>query len=187
MGGFIIFLVIILILVVIAIVFYNSLVSSKNQVEDTLAQIDVQLKRRHDLIPNLVETVKGYADFEKSTLENVIQARNSAAQVDVKQDIQKAADAENALTGTLSKLFALTENYPDLKANQSFLELQRELSDTENKVAASRQIYNQTVRDYNTKIDSVPTNFIAQMFSFKKAEYFEIENAEEREAPEVKF
>ncbi len=161
------------ILVLLFFVFqYNGLVRLRNRVENSWAQIDVQLKRRYDLIPNLVETVKGYASHEKDTLDAVIQARNSAMS---SAGPAEAAQNENMLTGTLKSLFALSEAYPDLKANQNFLELQEELTSTESRIAFARQHYNDSVLGYNTKIQTVPTNVIAGMFSFTEREYFEVE------------
>jgi LemA protein len=153
--------------------------------KEALSDIDVQLKRRFDLIPNLVETVKGYAGHEKEVLENVTKARASVAEAD--GDPIDRAESENMLTNTLKTLFAVSENYPDLKANANFLELQRELSDTENKIQASRRFYNTVVRDYNTKIDAVPTNIIARMFNFTAEPFFKVETAEEREPVKVEF
>ncbi|MCU0679121.1 MAG: LemA family protein, partial [Planctomycetes bacterium] len=147
----------------------------------------VQLKRRYDLIPNLVETVKGYAAHERETLEKVIQARNAAMQAQAGGDAQKQAEAENALSATLKSIFALAENYPNLKANENFLELQRELTDTEDKIQASRRFYNGNVRDFNTKLQIFPTNIIGNMLGFKSREFFEIAEAKEREAVQVKF
>jgi LemA protein len=163
---------------------YNSLVLSRNQVQNAWAQIDVQLKRRHDLIPNLVETAKGYVKHERGTLEAITQARSAAMQA---TGAVAAAKAEGALSDALSKFFLVVENYPDLKANQNFLALQEELSSTENKVAFSRQFYNDQVLLFNVKIETVPTNIVAGMFSFKKAELFQVESAEERAAPKVSF
>ena len=163
---------------------YNGLVRLRNQLENAWAQIDVQLKRRHDLIPNLVETVKGYAKHERGTLEAVIQARNIAVNA---KTVGERAEAENVLTGALKSLFAVAEAYPDLKANQNFLRLQEELSSTENKVAFSRQFYNDSVMTYNTRIEIFPTNLIATMFNFGRREFFEVKVETEREAPKVSF
>ena len=178
---------IIVILILAIIGMYNSLIRLKNRVDEAWSDIDVQLKRRYNLIPNLIETVKGYASHEKETLEKVVQARNAAMQAQSGGDVKKAAEAENMLSSTLKSIFALSESYPDLKANQNFLELQRELSDTENKIQASRRFYNGNVRDFNTKIQVFPTNIIAGMLNFKAREFFEIEEAEEREVVKVKF
>jgi len=151
---------------------YNRLVSLRNRFKNAFSQIDVQLKRRYDLIPNLVETVKGYATHERETLDAVIQARNSAMSAHGPAD---QAQNENALTGTLKSLFALSEAYPDLKANTNFLELQEELTSTESRIAFARQHYNDSVLGYNTKIETVPANIVAGMFNFTQREYFEVE------------
>jgi LemA protein len=161
---------------------YNNLVQFRNQVKNAWAQIDVQLKRRHDLIPNLVETVKGYAKHERETLENLTRARSMAVDAKGVKDISRA---EGELSHAISRLMLVMENYPDLKANQNFLALQEELSSTENKVAFSRQAYNDQVLFYNNKIQMFPSNIIAGMFSFQQEEFFEIENKAEREAPRV--
>jgi LemA protein len=163
---------------------YNSLVRMRNQVKEAWSDIDVQLKRRHNLIPNVVQTVKGYATHERDTLDSVTQARAKAISADSPAD---AAKAENMLSSTLKTLFAVSENYPDLKANANFLELQRELSDTENKIQSARRFYNSNVRDFNTRVESVPTNIIANMFSFKQAEFFELDDEAARSVPEVSF
>jgi LemA protein len=174
---------------------YNRLVSLRNRVRNQFSQIDVQLTRRYDLIPNLVEAVKGYMGHERNTLEAVIQARNTAV-AGLKQAsanptdpdaIQALATAETTLGGTLGRLFALAESYPDLKANQNMMQLQEELGSTENRVAFARQAFNDAVMTYNTACESVPTNFIAGMFSFKHAEFLEIKEPEKREAPKVSF
>lgn len=169
------------------IAMYNGLIRLKNRVDEAWSDIDVQLKRRYDLIPNLVETVKGYAAHEKDTLERVIKARNEAMAIQNSGDAEKKAEAENALSSTLKSIFALSESYPDLKANQNFLELQRELTDTEDKIQASRRFYNGNVRDFNTKLQVFPTNIMAGMLGFKAREFFEIAEAKEREAVQVKF
>ena len=174
---------IIVILIIFFIAQYNSLVKLKNQTEEAWSSIDVQLKRRHDLIPNLVETVKGYAKHERETLENVIRARNMALNA---KDIEERAEAENFLTGTLKSLFALSENYPDLKANQNFLQLQNTLNEIEDNIQNARRYYNAVVRDLNTKIETFPSNIVANMFNFKKRGYFEIPEAE-KEPVQVKF
>ncbi|HVM61550.1 MAG TPA: LemA family protein [Verrucomicrobiae bacterium] len=163
---------------------YNSLIRLRNQLENAWAQIDVQLKRRHDLIPNLVETVKGYAKHESGTLEAVIQARNMAVSA---KTVGERAEAENVLTGALKSLFAVAEAYPDLKANQNFLALQEELTSTENKISFSRQFYNDTVMTFNTRLEVFPTNVIAGMFHFARHDFFEVKAEEEREAPKVQF
>jgi LemA protein len=161
------------IIAIYALVTYNGLVSMRNRIENAWAQIDVQLKRRYDLIPNLVETVKGYASHERETLEAVIQARNTAMTAQGPQD---QAAAENLITGALKSVFALSEAYPDLKANQNFLNLQEELTGTEGRIAYARQFYNDTVYAYNTKIQSVPSNIIANQFNFAEREYFEVDD-----------
>lgn len=174
--------------VIVAIIgMYNSLIRLKNRVEEAWSDIDVQLKRRHDLIPNLVETVKGYASHEKETFEKVVRARNAAMSAQSGGDPKAQAQAENMLSSTLKSIFALSESYPDLKANQNFLELQKELADTENKIQASRRFYNGNVRDFNTKLQVFPTNVIANMLGFKDREFFEIEEAKERENVKVEF
>lgn len=174
-------------LLAIVIGMYNSLIRLKNRVEEAWSDIDVQLKRRYDLIPNLVETVKGYASHEKETFEKVTAARTAAMNAQEQGDAKKQAEAENMLSSTLKSIFALSENYPDLKANQNFLELQRELSDTENKIQASRRFYNGNVRDFNTKLEVFPTNIIGNMLGFKSREYFEIEDEKERDNIKVSF
>jgi LemA protein len=186
-------------IVVVAILWlagsYNGFITFINRAKEAWADIDVQLKRRHDLIPNLVNTVKGYATHEKETLDAVIQARNNAAQVHIDASnadaatIAKMSQAEAGLSGALGKLFALSESYPDLKANQNFLELQKELTDTENKIQAARRFYNTNVRDLNTKIESFPANIVAKMFNFKKMELFALSENDRTavEPVEVKF
>jgi LemA protein len=165
---------------------YNSLVQNRNHVKEAWADIDVQLKRRYDLIPNLVNTVKGSANFETSTLEKVVAAR---AQAMGAQTQKEHADAENALSGTLKSLFALSENYPDLKSNQNFIALQSELSDTENKIQAARRFYNTNVMSYNTMTQMVPANLFAKAFGFTESDFFELaENEQAAKNPvEVKF
>lgn len=174
---------------------YNRLVQLRNRYKNAFAQIDVQLKRRYDLIPNLVETAKGYMKHERETLEAVIAARNGAASARERaaQDpgeggaMRELATAETALTGTLGRLFALAEAYPDLKANQNMAQLQEELTSTENKVAFARQSYNDAVTQYNTARETIPTNIIASAFSFAPAELFELKSEQERAAPKVSF
>ncbi|MEW6104726.1 MAG: LemA family protein [bacterium] len=163
---------------------YNTLVSLKKRVENAWSQIDVQLKRRYDLIPNLVEAAKGYIVHERQTLENVVKARQQAIDV---SGVQEQAKAENFLTSSLRSLFAVVENYPDLKANQNILALQEELASTENKIAFARQYYNDEVMRLNTLISTFPTNLIANWFKFSHSEFFEIEDLLHREAPKVKF
>ncbi len=165
---------------------YNGLVRLRNQVKNAWAQIDVQLKRRHDLIPNLMETVKGYMKHERETLEAVTEARN-LAQKAIGTGVGSQAKAEGELKGALSRLLAVAENYPDLKANQNFLALQEELASTENKISFSRQYYNDSVLTYNNKIQMVPSNIIAGMFGFKTGEFFEVTVPGEREVPKVSF
>lgn len=174
----------VIVLIVLWLIFdYNGLVKLKNRAKEAWSDIDVQLKRRYDLIPNLVQTVKGYATHERELFEKVTQARASAMSA---QGIKEKAGAENMLSDTLKSLFAVAENYPDLKASVNFLELQRELSDTENKIQAARRFYNTNVRDLNIKIESFPTNVIADMFGFKQMELFEAQNTE-KEAVKVTF
>ena len=163
---------------------YNSLVKIKNRTKEAWADIDVQLKRRYNLIPNLMETVKGYASHEKGVFEKVTQAR---AQAMGAQNVEEKAKAENMLSNTLKSLFAVSENYPDLKASQNFLELQRELRDTEDKIQAARRFYNTNVRDLNIKRESFPSSIVAQMFNFKKMDLFELQEVEQREVPKVNF
>ncbi len=160
---------------------YNSLVTLRNRVKNAWSQIDVQLKRRYDLIPNLVETVKDYMEYEQETLQQVIQARNAA--IDAEGPAQQGM-AENALTGALRQLFALVENYPDLKANENVLALQEELTSTENKISFARQHYNDMVMTLNTRIQQFPANIVAGMFNFGEQEFFEIEGGE-REVPKM--
>jgi LemA protein len=163
---------------------YNRFISLVNRSKEAWSDIDVQLKRRYDLIPNLVETVKGYAKHESTTFDNVTKARTAAMSAGTLADKSKA---ENMLEGTLKSLFAVAEAYPDLKANQNFLELQRELSDTENKIQSSRRFYNGNVRDLNTAVESFPGNIIAGMFKFSKMEFFELDNEAAREPVKVGF
>ncbi|MDD3498120.1 MAG: LemA family protein [Candidatus Moranbacteria bacterium] len=169
------------------IALYNGLIRLKNRVDEAWSDIDVQLKRRYDLIPNLISTVKGYAAHESATFQKVTEARTAAMTAHESGDAKAQAKAENMLSDTLKSIFALAENYPDLKANQSFLELQRELSDTEDKIQASRRFYNGNVRDFNTKIELFPNNIIAGMLKFTKREFFEVENEKERENVKVEF
>ena len=175
---------VIVVLVLYLIAAYNGLVRLRNRVREGWAQIDVQLKRRYDLIPNLIETVKGYASHERETLEQVVQARQQG--IDAK-GVGEQAQAENMITAALGRLFALSEAYPDLKANQNFLALQEELTSTENKIAFSRQAYNDQVLFYNNKIQMFPSNIVAGMFSFKESEFFELEDDSERKTPKVDF
>lgn len=168
---------------------YNGLVKSKIRADEALSDITVQMKRRLDLIPNILETVKGYAKHEKEVLEDVTKARTAAMSVP-EGDIHKQAEADNALSATLKSLFAVSENYPDLKANQNFIQLQEELVDTEDKIQASRRFYNANVRDFNTKIKVFPTNMIAGMLGFKDYEFFEVDDEEKSQVEkpvDVKF
>jgi len=164
---------------------YNSLIRTRQHVRESWSGIDTELKRRYDLIPNLVETVKGYATHEQETLDAVIQARNAA--VASTGSVAQQAQDENALIGTLRQLFALSEAYPDLKANQNFLELQRELTVTEDRIQAARRFYNANVRDLNTKVEVFPSNILASMFGIGPEEFFEVEDAAVRETPKVDF
>jgi LemA protein len=180
-----IFLIIVGIIVLWFVFSYNGFITLKNRAKEAWADIEVQLKRRYDLIPNLVNTVKGYAAHEAGTLEKVTAARTMAMQAGTASE---HAQAENMLSGALKSLFAIAEAYPDLKANTNFLELQRELSDTENKIQAARRFYNGNVRDFNTKLESVPSNIIGSMFGFKKFDFFDIDdNGVESQPVEVKF
>jgi LemA protein len=163
---------------------YNGLVRLRNQVKNAWAQIDVQLKRRYDLIPNLIETVKGYASHERETLEQVTKARQRGIDA---SDVQEQQEAENMITGALRQLFALSEAYPNLKANQNFLQLQEELASTENKIGFARQYYNDSVQQFNTRQQMFPANLVASTFGFQPAEFFEIEEAAAREVPKVEF
>lgn len=187
MAILLILLVVAAVIVIWAIAIYNGLIKLKNRVDEAWSDIDVQLKRRYDLIPNLISTVKGYAAHESQTFEKVTEARNKAMQAQNTGDAKAQAEAENMLSGTLKSIFALAENYPDLKANQNFLELQRELSDTEDKIQASRRFYNGNVRDFNIKIELFPNNIFAGMLNFTKREFFEIANEAEKENIKVEF
>ncbi len=193
------FILLVLILFALVVVFvigaYNKLVSLRNRYKNAYAQIDVQLKRRYDLIPNLVETAKGYIKHERGTLEAVVAARNAASAANMKAAqnpgdataMKELAGAEASLTGTLGRLFAVAEAYPDLKANQTMASLMEELTSTENKVAFARQAYNDNIMLYNTTRETFPTNIMAGMFNFASAELFAIENAAEKQAPKVSF
>ncbi|MFZ5364326.1 MAG: LemA family protein [Patescibacteria group bacterium] len=174
-------------IVVWLIATYNGLITLRNRTDEAWSDIDVQLKRRYDLIPNLVEAVKGYAGHEKEVFEKVTLARAAAIDAEKSGNPAEIAKTENMLAGTLKSLFAVAESYPDLKASQNFLQLQDELSDTENKVQAARRFYNGNVRDFNIKLEKFPTNMIAGMLGFKSKQFFEIEEAAQREAPAVKF
>ena len=175
--------VIVLLLIIWIVAAYNGLISLRNRKDDQWSQIDVQLKRGADLIPNLVETVKGYAKHEKGTLEDVVKARNNFVTASTPEEEMKAS---GEMTQALSRLFALSENYPDLKANQNFVSLQNDLKETEDKISIARQFYNDTVLTYNNKVEMVPSNIVAGLFGFKKAAFFEIEEAD-KAAPKVSF
>ena len=185
---------VIAVIVLAFIYFYNNFVKLTQRAKEAWADIDVQLKRRYDLIPNLIETVKGYAAHERETLESVTEARTTATQTHVDpsnvtpEQISAMAGAESALTGALGRLIAISENYPDLKANQNFVELQRELSDTENKIQAARRFYNSNVQALNVALQSFPSNLVGKMFNFKSEPYFELEaESVEREPVKVNF
>ncbi len=180
-------IVILAVLIVWVIAVFNSLVRLKNRSKEAWSDIDVQLKRRYDLIPNLIETVKGYASHEKQIFENLAEARKEAMTAEKEGDPKKIEKAENRLSETLKSLFAVSENYPDLKASENFLELQRELRDTEDKIQASRRFYNNNVKSLNTKIESFPSNIIAKIFNFEKVDFFKVEKPEEKEPVNVKF
>ena len=184
MKWLIVVVVVLVLLVIYVISKYNSLVSARNKVKDGWAQIDVQLKRRADLIPNLVETVKGYATHEKDTLEEVIKARNTFTTAN---SVEEEIDANNQITTALNKLFALSEAYPELKANTNFLSLQNDLKDVEEKISYSRQFYNDIVLKYNNLVEMFPSNIVAKLFGFKQSKFFEIENAKDKETPKVSF
>lgn len=186
---------IVLIVVLVVVVFligffiknYNALVVLRNKVRNSFSQIDVQLKRRFDMIPNLVETVKGYAKHEESIFGEFARARGLYAQAAKNGNLHEMADADKGFTAALSRLMVVSEQYPELKANTNFIELMEQLKDTENKIAFSRQFYNDTVMKYNNQIELFPSNIVAGMFNFKAAEFFEVSKAEEREAVKVKF
>lgn len=177
-------LIVVAVLALWVIAIFNALIKLRNRTKEAWSDIDVQLKRRYNLIPNLVETVKGYASHEKGVFEKVSEARSRAMGA---QSPKEKGEAENALTGTLKTLFAVSESYPELKASANFVELQRELRDTEDKVQASRRFYNGNVRDLNIKIESFPNSIIANLFNFKRMELFELTAATEREVPQVNF
>ncbi len=185
----VIILVIIVLVVLATVIIYNGLVRSKNRVEEAFSDITVQMKRRFDLIPNLVETVKGYASHEKTVLEDVTKARTAAMGAS-ESDPNALAKTDNALSGTLKSLFAVAENYPDLKANENFKHLQEELVDAEDKIMAARRFYNNNVRDFNTKLKVFPTNMFANMLNFKPASFFDVTDAERADVDkpvDVKF
>jgi LemA protein len=175
----------VLVLVIYLIATYNGFVVLKNRIKEAASDIEVQLKRRYDLIPNLVETVKGYATHEKSTLEAVIDARNVA--MSVSGNIENKSQTENALSGTLKSLFALSENYPNLKANENFLKLQDELTDTENKIQAARRFYNTNVLANNSKLEQFPANIIGNMFGFQTAQFFNLNEEAAKQPVKVSF
>lgn len=177
-------IIIIAVILLAVVTIYNNLVRLRQRVKEAWSDIDVQLKRRYDLIPNLVETVKGYATHERELLERVTEARTRAMGAGSPKE---KADAENMLSGTLKTLFAVSENYPQLKANENFLELQKELSDTENKIQAARRFYNGNVMELNTKVESFPTNIVAGAFGFKQEEFFELQEEAAKEPVQVKF
>lgn len=187
MNGIWIVVLILVVFAVYAVSIYNGFILLKNRVDEAWSDIEVQMKRRYDLIPNLVETVKGYAKHESSTLEKVIQARNIA--MANQGNVKEAAQSENVLTGALKSVFALSESYPELKANTNFMDLQRELRDTEDKLQAARRFYNGNVLALNTKIDMFPSNIVASMFHFEKRDFFELaeEEKEARNAVKVQF
>ncbi|MEI6518487.1 MAG: LemA family protein [bacterium] len=182
-GPLIVAIALVVIIIFMFVGIYNRLVNLREMIRNAWSQIDVQLKRRHDLIPNLIETVKGYSNFESSTLEKVIQARNMAMSATTIEDKQQA---ENTLSGTLKSLFALSESYPDLKANASYMQLQEELTATESKIAFARQYYNDTVNVFNASIKTFPTVMFAASWGFSEQKYFEVVDAD-REVPQVKF
>jgi LemA protein len=184
MTGLVVVLIIIGVVAFAAIGIYNGLITLRNRADNAWAQVDVQLRRRYDLIPNLVETVKGYAAHEKETFQKVTEARSQAINAGT---VAEQGKAENMLTGALKSLFAVVESYPDLKANQNFLMLQEELAGTEGKISYARQFYNDTVMKFNTKQQVFPSNIIAGMFNFHEKEYFEIEEPEAKEPVKVKF
>ncbi len=180
-------LVLFIAIVLWAIYAYNRFVTLRNRVKEAWADIDVQLKRRYDLIPNLVETVKGYASHEREVFQKVTEARANAISAEQTGDPKKVGEAENQLSGALKSLFAVSENYPDLKASENFLELQREIRDTEDKIQASRRFYNNNVKYLNTRVEVFPASIIAKIFDINKEDFFEIENEEERENVKVSF
>ena len=180
-------LAVVVVLGLIVMGIYNGLVSRRNEAKNSWSQIDVQLKRRYDLIPNLVETVKGYMQHEKETLENVVKARQQAVDLRNAGNIGELMKADGALTQSLGRLFAVAESYPDLKANQNMIQLQEELTSTENRIGFARQAYNDAVMKMNNGIEQFPSNIIAGMFQFKQGEFFEVESQEERKAVKVSF
>ena len=187
MTGMIIFAVVVIALGLFLMGMYNGLVRARNEVGNAWSQIDVQLNRRHDLIPNLVETVKGYMNHERETLEAVVKARQQAVNITGGASMEEKARIESQLSQTLKTLFAVSENYPQLRANENFLALQEELASTENKISFSRQYYNDSVLSLNNKVEMFPTNIFAGMFNFKKSSFFEVESADVRKPVAVKF
>jgi LemA protein len=185
MGTLLVIIIVLVVLGLLVIAPYNTLVRSRNEVKNAWSSIDVQLKRRYDLIPNLIETVKGYAGHERKTLEAVVQARQQA--INSSGNAEERAKVENALTSALRSLFAVAEAYPDLKANQNFLALQEELANTENKIGFARQFYNDAVKLYKNRVEMFPSNIVANMFGFKAEPFFEVESAADRTTPQVKF
>jgi LemA protein len=176
--------VLVLLIATFVVVLYNRLVRLRNRTENAWAQVDVQLRRRYDLIPNLVETVKGYASHERATFEEVTKARTAAQQA---RTVPEQAEAENLLTAAIGRLFAVAEDYPELRATENFQQLQAQLEDTEQKIAVSRQVYNDAVLTYDTALETVPTNIVGGLFNFEERQYFEIEEPAAREAPTVQF
>ena len=176
--------VLLLLLAIFVVVLYNRLVRLRNRTENAWAQVDVQLRRRYDLIPNLAETVKGYASHERATFEEVTKARTAAQQA---RTVPEQAEAENFLTAAIGRLFAVAEDYPELRATENFQQLQAQLEDTEQKIAVSRQVYNDSVLTYDTALETVPTNIVGGLFNFEEKPYFEIEEPAVREAPRVQF
>ncbi|MBA8793363.1 LemA protein [Friedmanniella endophytica] len=193
MGAVIVLIVILVILIILAIVFassYNGFVKGRNLIQESWRQVDVELNRRYELLPNLVETVRAYAAHERNTLEDVTRLRNQAAslsQSDGALPSQQRAEVESALSGAVRNLIVSVEAYPDLKSNQNFLELQRQLAETEDRIANGRRYYNANVRNYNTKVESLPSNLVANLFHFEKATYFEVNDPAVRQAPSVNF
>jgi len=186
MGPLIVVIIVLVVIGLALVASYNGLVRKRNRTQEAWSQIDVQLKRRHDLIPNLVETVKGYASHERGTFEQVTNARAAAVSAGATGDPSKVGPAENALTGALRSLFAVAENYPDLKASQNFLELQEQVTGTEDKIAFARQFYNTSVRDYLTAMQTFPRNLYASAFGFQPVPYLETDEAD-KEVPKVDF
>jgi LemA protein len=180
----IVVLAVVLLLALVVVALYNRLVRLRNRAENAWAQVDVQLRRRYDLIPNLVETVKGYASHERATFEEVTRARTAAQQA---QTVQEQAQAENLLTQAIGRLFAVAEAYPQLRATENFQQLQAQLEETESKIALSRQVYNDAVLTYDTALETVPTNMVGNLLNFEEREYFEVEEPAAREAPRVQF